>query len=601
MSKPICRVGKIKRSGSSTLRSCEKEHRRKINRPGVDSDRIHLNRYLVDKGAYHEAAQAVLVKAGIDVDELRKDATIANDIVLSVSPEWFRPDDPEARGTWDENRLKVFEAEAQRFLKERFGGRLIAAVLHLDEATPHIQAVVVPIMPGRPESGKKWRLSGKDMFNRSALVALQNDWEDRLRPHGVGPRTKGSTARHTTLKEYYGVLEAARLDDVRDAIEITEPPSKRFFEAPGSYESRVNEWKRSEEKRIREELRPMAIQASRGRLYDAERRAAQQLRGEVAEKSRRLELAYEQISLDKSQIDKLRKTPINEVAIALDFTGEVKPKENAIDLVKRVGGLDYQKALSWLAQRFGPETAATAAREHALADAEIAAAGPVVLSKADSIKNKAITEQLDALAAPEYRVTIMEQKGDRKVARNLGKRPEGEAEKFFSPEEVKAMIPELTVANARGGNIFITPIDSAVRHVLIDDLKGDSLVTLRERGYAPALVLETSPNNFQAVLKVPAALRKDASNEWFKDLNKDLGDEKITGLVHPMRLAGFQNRKEKHAEADDGRRPFVRVVEAVNRICVKAISVIQEYARKPGLEDPIGSSAERGGRLGKRQ
>lgn len=598
MTKPILRVGKLKRSGRSTLRSCEHEHRREIDRPGVDPERVPLNRFLLDRGPYHEVAAAILERAAIDPKKLRKDVTIANDILLSVSPEWFRPEDPEARGTWDENRLKVFQAEAEQFLRKRFGGRLVSAVLHLDEATPHIQAVVVPVMP---KEGGGWRLSGKDMFNPTALQALQEEWEDRLRPHGVGPRTKGSKARHVTLKEYYGTLEAARAEDPRDGIRVSDPPVRGRLEGSDSYEQRQKDWQAAEEKRIRDELRPLAAEAAKGRLYDAERRSAAQMRGQLSEASQRLGEAYETISLDKAEIERLRRTPINLVAAALDWTEPVKPKENAIDLVKRAGGLDYQGAIAWLAQRFGPETAATAVREHALPVAEKAAAAKPILSKAELVKLKAMEAQFDALAAPLYRVTVMEQKGDRKVARNLGKRPEGEAEKFFSPEEVKAMIPELTVANARGGNVFVTPIDRAVRHVLIDDLKASGLEELRGRGYAPALVLETSPENFQAVLKVPAELPKDATNDWFKDLNRDIGDAKITGLVHPLRLAGFQNRKERHAEADDGRRPFVRVVEAVNTLCARAIEVVKAYASRSGPEDRNGSSAERGGRLGPRQ
>ena len=97
--------------------------------------------------------------------------------------------------------------------------------------------------------------------------------------------------------------------------------------------------------------------------------------------------------------------------------------------------------------------------------------------------------------------------------------------------------------------------------------------------------MESSPGNYQAVIKVPRkSTDKDHANLFFKDLNRDLGDPKITGLVRPMRLAGFQNRKPKHATADGGRPPFVRVVSAVNRLCARALEVIQAYGQREELD-----------------
>jgi hypothetical protein len=590
MSKPILRVGKIKKMGTATAQSVQGHLARSRQTPNADPSRTPQNRWLVDPGkSLENRIRDVMKKAGIDPDALRKDATIANDVLLSISPEWFRPDDPEARGTYDPKRLEIFQAEAEAFLKKTFGVRLVAAVLHLDEATPHIQAVVVPVM--KQKDGNGWRLSGKDMFNPTSLGRLQQDWEDRLQPHGVGHRLKGSKARHTTLREYYGALDETRQNAV--STEPTDPPIRGRVESETKYQNRLKDWKKAEEER----LQPLKVQAAQGRLHEAERLAAQQLRGEVAEKSRQLGEAYEQISLDKEQISALRKTPLNAVAAELGYAGEVWKKENAIDLVKRVGELSYNDAVQWLAQRFGASVAATAVREAALPELKAAEAGKPVFTPAEVVKVKALREQLTALSAPFYRLTVMDVRDGKKVAQNLGKSPDGGPERFWTAQEVLGKIPELTRANARGGNIFITPIDDAVRHVLIDDLKPPQLDELRQRGYQPALVLETSPQNFQAVVKVPAALEKDASNEWFKDLNRDLGDEKITGLVHPMRLAGFQNRKEKHQTADEGRRPFVRVVEAVNRMCSRAVAVIRQY----GLEARHGSIAERGDGLAPRR
>jgi hypothetical protein len=91
-------------------------------------------------------------------------------------------------------------------------------------------------------------------------------------------------------------------------------------------------------------------------------------------------------------------------------------------------------------------------------------------------------------------------------------------------------------------------------------------------------VMESSRGSFQAILKVAAAYPKAAVNRWFKDLNRARGDERITGLRHPFRLAGFENRKEKHLDPATGKYPFVRLVSAVNTICGRAKEVVHQYA-----------------------
>jgi len=397
--KPILRVGKIKATGRSTPSSVGAHLARTRKTPNADPRRTDQNRWLVGSAdkPLDQMITACMSKAGIDRTRLRKDAVLANDILLSVSPEWFRPDNPEAYGTYDKNRVKSFAAEAEQFLRKQFGPRLVAAVLHLDEATPHVQAVVVPVMA---KADGTHRLSSKDYFGPDRLRMLQQAWEDHMRPHGVGPRTKGSRARHTTLREYYSALEASRSTDKRPKITVDEPPRKKIFESTAAYRQRLSEWRRAEAKRLREELRPLAIEASRGRLYDAERRSGIQLRALLAEQGESLAWAYEQIAADKDLIDRLRGTPINAVAVALGYTGGIGKRENAIDLVKRVGEINYKQAVAWLAQRFGSDTAVAAVQGDMPAKVVEVAGEGRVLTKGERIKIDLVGKELTALAAP---------------------------------------------------------------------------------------------------------------------------------------------------------------------------------------------------------
>jgi len=571
--KPVLRVGKLKKSGDSSLAATDGHLSRSVPTKNADPTRAHLNEWLVGgPGDLTANVKAIMDKAGIDPDRLRKDATVANDVVLTVSPEWFRPNDPDAAGTWEEEKLEAFRREGLALLRKQFGPRLAAAVLHLDESTPHIQAVVVPVLK-RPDGTN--RLTGRDYFNAVRMVSLQDDWEARLTPLGVGPREKGSTATHTTIKSYYSALQKA--PEVPEALPPAPTPARALL--PGGGEA-MAAWQKDEVAKVTRRQKPLAAAAAKGILYEAERRAGDTMRRQVGEQAARargfrdqLASVTRELALSRDEIAVLRGVPVNEVAAALGYAGEIGRRENAIDLVKRVGELSFEESARWLALAFGPAAAGAAVRE---ATAQPIAPDQVPLTAADKVKAVAARKQLDALAAPTYRVTVMHQRDDgERYAKNVGKTKDGAPEKLWTRDEVLALIPNLTAQNARGGNIFITPIDPSTHHALIDDLSADNVRTMKERGYTFSTLVETSPGNMQGVVKVTREGVSDAAvNEWFKATNRDLGDDHITGLTHPMRLAGFQNRKAKYE--DEGRFPFVRVVEAVRTVCARARAVITE-------------------------
>jgi len=46
---------------------------------------------------------------------------------------------------------------------------------------------------------------------------------------------------------------------------------------------------------------------------------------------------------------------------------------------------------------------------------------------------------------------------------------------------------------------------------MVDDLKTDAVLAMRETGFNPAAIVETSPGNFQAWMKHPERLSKEVS------------------------------------------------------------------------------------------
>lgn len=227
------------------------------------------------------------------------------------------------------------------------------------------------------------------------------------------------------------------------------------------------------------------------------------------------------------------------------------------------------------------------------------------VTPAIAAKHRAWDQQHGALQAPEYRLTLMsrvEGLGSFNVGKDRG--PDG-AEKFYGAAEVRNLIPYLSAQNARGRDIYLTPIDPDHHYMVVDDTTETSLGDLIASGYRPALVQESSAGNRQAVLKVPKGHDRDeqkAANEVVVSLNRRFGDEKFSGVVHPFRMAGFSNKKAGRDNA------FTRIIDAVGGICTRAMEqldairsrIIGDRTGTPDLPDtprpravdlPAGSSA----------
>jgi len=133
----------------------------------------------------------------------------------------------------------------------------------------------------------------------------------------------------------------------------------------------------------------------------------------------------------------------------------------------------------------------------------------------------------------------------------------------------------LRLKNAEGRNIYIRP---AGEHSLslIDDASMQVIERLKSEGFAPAVVLETSPGNFQAWLRHGQILPKPLSTFAARLLALRFGGDLASAdWRHYGRLAGFTNRKDKHRRTD-GTFPYVRLHEATGAVYSKAIAFLAE-------------------------
>ena len=135
-----------------------------------------------------------------------------------------------------EGRLKAWCADNLAWLRKTFGAEnVVSAVLHMDEATPHIHAAVVPIVTGerrktrekktdepnkrkyRTKSTARPRLCADDVMSRVKLKEYQDTYAAAMAKYGLQRGVDGSKARHVTTQEFYRNA-IARQQNLQDNI-----------------------------------------------------------------------------------------------------------------------------------------------------------------------------------------------------------------------------------------------------------------------------------------------------------------------------------------------------------------------------------------------
>lgn len=183
----ILRVKKLKTKGN--LGAALGHNFRERDTPNADLSRLHQNTIL--KGQDH--AQGVMADWDARAPEkIRKNAVHALEYFVGGSPEKVR-----AMGR---NEQDAYFRKALDWLEKRHGAEnVLSAVVHRDETTPHLQALVIPL-DQRGKLNARELVGGKD-----TLRQMQTDFaRDVGQEFGLKRGLEGSKATHQTLQEHYG-------------------------------------------------------------------------------------------------------------------------------------------------------------------------------------------------------------------------------------------------------------------------------------------------------------------------------------------------------------------------------------------------------------
>lgn len=185
----------------------------------------------------------------------------------------------------------------------------------------------------------------------------------------------------------------------------------------------------------------------------------------------------------------------------------------------------------------------------------------------------AVKRQLTAFGCEDFEVGIY----DRSLASVPGSYPM--CIRFWSGNQILKSLGFLKSQNAQGCDIFIRPSGS-VGLIFFDDLDLAGIEAMKTLGLEPAIVIESSPQNYQGWIRVadkplPEALATTACKVVAETLR---GDVNSADWRHFGRLAGFTNRKPAYVN-EIGQYPFVRIHETREEMCSRHETLLEEAAR----------------------
>lgn len=136
----------------------------------------------------------------------RKDAVLCFEVLVSASPN-FWPENWQSLSQDEFRATKGYQYlnDAYRFLSEKFGKEnFVGGSVHLDEKTPHMSVMFVPITNGK--------LCAKEILTRRVLRDLQTEIAEKVgKKYGLERGQEKSGTKHLPPDEYKGAKELERL------------------------------------------------------------------------------------------------------------------------------------------------------------------------------------------------------------------------------------------------------------------------------------------------------------------------------------------------------------------------------------------------------
>jgi hypothetical protein len=316
----IARIAKLKQAN---IAGSGMHVSRGRNTPNADRSKLEDNQTLIHNDDQHLPLSEIVHNKIHSVEQQRKirtDAVYAVEILLTASPEYFRPDDPSKYGEYQADKLAAWTRATVEWLEREYADKIVRAELHLDEATPHIHAYLVP-------TDQNGQLNCKKIFGgRAKMFAFQDSYAAATKHLGLERGVKDAQAEHTTVKDYYSVVNSASQELDPNDLQAVQARAVAYAQM------------QIEHQELQRRLKLVAQQ-----------------RDELAKK---LAMTQESVSV-QAQINQALTTPeplisIGRVACELRLPpGQIDQRTKPIDLVMNTRQTNLVEATQWLTQKFG--------------------------------------------------------------------------------------------------------------------------------------------------------------------------------------------------------------------------------------------------------
>lgn len=400
----IMRTKKLKTPGNVAGSASHIERSRPTH--NADQARTPDNEWLIGGPGMYAAAKAIWS----DVPKMRSDAVHGFEVLLTASPEAFA----------DGMDVNVWKTAAVDWLRQQFkGAEIVGACLHLDESTPHIQAIIVPT--DRKPNGQLQLNCKKYLGGPAKLSAMQTSYAKAMAPLGLQRGIKGSQARHTQISQLYSSINAPTM--LRLTRPTVQTPPMILTEKGRS--AWANAQTESIVDGLKAPLNQIKAKAAAGDVHARQNRELKASNGALAAQN----AEYKR----KEAADRLRNLPLEQVAQALGCfktpktvqksqwmwespQGKISIQDNkffnqedgkggggAFDLVMHINECTFSEALAWLRDEFDPgaavEAAVEAARLKAQAEVAKAPSAPFRAPQHDSRSWPRVREYLTTVRA----------------------------------------------------------------------------------------------------------------------------------------------------------------------------------------------------------
>lgn len=279
----VLRIQKLKTWGA--VAGSGKHNQRERETPNADAEKSANNRYLAGTAGMDNIAA---VKQAIGTQHIRKNAVLGVEMLLSASPAYFRPNQPEQAGTYDNTRLQNWQQATMGWLNEKYGNRVVSAIMHIDETTPHIHALLVPL-------DDKGKLNCRALFGgtRHTLSRLQTEYGEAVSSLGISRGIENSRATHQKVSQFYALTQGQTVPEVPFAQKYMPP------QMPGKM-SRMSDDSLKEYERQAATSGAKAQQEAAGELVAAVHNKNAMLEREIS----RLKQANSKLSQEKTELQK---------------------------------------------------------------------------------------------------------------------------------------------------------------------------------------------------------------------------------------------------------------------------------------------------------